>query len=195
MRVDGCCDTYDIDVLNRSDLTKTSQCVKEELPKYWDKEYIRQAINRIENPSHGMLIKFLWMSGVRITEAISLTKGSIDFQNYTVKLKWLKSRKYHYRIAPLHPVLRDILHVYTAAMKLEDKIFPISRQRAWQLAQIYLKGHPHQLRHSFAVNWLRCGGDIVVLHKILGHSKIQTTMKYLMIVPIDQGKELIKINF
>jgi len=51
------------------------------------------------------------------------------------------------------------------------------------------------LRHSFAVNWLRCGGEIDVLHRILGHSKIQTTMEYLKIVPRDQGKALMGIDF
>lgn len=56
-------------------------------------------------------------------------------------------------------------------------------------------GHPHQFRHSFAVNWLRNNGDIIILHRILGHTKIQTTMEYLKIVPTDQGKELLKINF
>lgn len=71
----------------------------------------------------------------------------------------------------------------------------MTRQRAWQLTQKYLGGHPHQLRHSFAVNWLRSGGEIVVLHRMLGHSKVQTTMEYLKIVPTDQGKELLKIQF
>jgi integrase len=108
---------------------------------------------------------------------------------------WQKSRKYSRRIVPLHPRLRELLQLYTATMRLDDRIFPITRQRAWQLTQKYLGGHPHQLRHSFAVNWLRSGGEIVVLHKILGHSKIQTTMEYLNIVPTDQGKELLKIQF
>ena len=133
--------------------------------------------------------------GVRITEALSVRKCDIDFKNYTVRVRWLKSRKYKSRILPLHPKIRDIMQVYVATFKDEERIFPISRQRAWQITKKWLKGNPHKLRHSFAVNWLRCGGDIVTLHRILGHSKIQTTMEYLKIVPIDQGKELIKISF
>lgn len=45
------------------------------------------------------------------------------------------------------------------------------------------------------LNWLRSGGDLVVLHKILGHAKIQTTMEYFNIVPTGQGKELVKVQF
>lgn len=185
----------EIVVLKGQDLTISSQSVKRDFAKYWEKNYIHTCIDSIENPKHRMMVTFLWMSGVRITEAISLKKQDIDFQNYVMTVRWLKSRKYNHRVVPLHPQLRELLMVFSAPLKAEDRLFDFSRQRAWQLTQKYLKGHPHQLRHSFAVNWLRCGGDVVTLHRILGHSKIQTTMEYLKIVPIDQGKELIKIQF
>lgn len=182
-------------VFDVQDLTNSSQTVKSEFPKYWDKQYINQKIDLVKNPLHNMLMRFLWMSGVRITEAVTMRKTDIDFDNYVISVRWLKSRKWLKRIVPIHPVLRNLLQVFTATLKSEDRVFAITRQRAWQLVQKHLHGHPHQFRHSFAVNWLRCGGDIVILHKILGHAKIQTTMEYLKIVPVDQGKELMKIQF
>ncbi len=185
-----------VEVLKPQNITKKSlKRQPRDLPKYWDKIYINEKLRLISNYKHKMLFKFLWMSGVRITEAVSLLKGGIDFDNYTMRVRWLKSRKYKQRIVPLHPVLKDILQVYTANMKADDRVFPISRQRAWVLCKKYLGGSPHQLRHSFAVNWLRSDVDIVVLHRVLGHSSIKTTMEYLNIVPIDQGKELLKIDF
>jgi integrase/recombinase XerD len=185
----------EIEALKPKDLTKRSSIGKVDIRKYWDKEYLKGIINSITNPKHRMLIQFLWMSGVRISEAINLRKRDIDFGNYVMTVRWLKSRKYNYRNIPLYPTLKEILQVYCSSKGVDDLIFPISRQRAWQLTRKYLKGHPHQLRHSFAVNWLRSGGDIVMLHKILGHSKINTTMEYLKIVPIDVGKELMKMEF
>ena len=187
----------DIEVidLEGKDLTFHSGSVKLELRKYWDREHINKVIERIENPRDKMFAIFMWMSGVRITEAISLTKEKINFRDYMMTVKWLKSRKYHERVVPLHPTLKSVLEVYTGMMKAEDRVFPFSRQRGWQLIKKHFNGHPHQMRHSFAVNWLRCGGDIVTLHRILGHSKLQTTMEYLKLVPIDQAKELIKIKF
>lgn len=186
----------EVEVLKGKSLTKTTQSVnKKEIPKYWDSDYIHFKMDLVENYKHKMLLKFLWMSGVRITEAINLKKQDIDFQNYTMRLRWLKSRKYKERIVPLHPLLKDVLEVYTAKMNQEELVFPISRQRAWQIVKKCLGGHPHQFRHSFAVHWLRSGADIVTLHRVLGHSKFQTTQAYLMIVPIDQGKELMKVNF
>lgn len=168
---------------------------KTDLPKYWERDYIVSRINAVQNPQHRMLLKFMWMSGVRVTEAVSLQKKDIDFANFTMRVKWLKSRRYNYRVVPLHPTLKDILEVYTGGMLASDRVFPITRQRAWQIFQQHMNGHPHQMRHSFAVNWIRCGGDVVILHKVLGHSKIQTTMQYLNIVPVDQGKELMKVSF
>ena len=188
--------TTNIEVWKKQDLTIPIQNVnKKDLPKYWDRDYIHQHINDIRNHEHKILFQFLWYSGVRISEAVGLLKGKIDFQNYTITLRWLKNRKYNERVIPVHPNLRDLLQLYTATMNTSQLVFPITRQRAWQLTRKYFNGHPHQLRHSYAVNWLRCGGDIVTLHRILGHSKIQTTMEYLKIVPNDLGKEMLKITF
>jgi integrase/recombinase XerD len=188
----------EIEIINptHKSLTKTYQKENRKgLIPYWDKEYINNGINKITNPQEKMLIKFLWFSGVRITEAINIKTKDIDFINYTIQLQWLKNRKYKYRILPVHPRLKEILEVYVSAMNQEQKLFPISRQRAWQITKKHLNGNPHKIRHSFAVNWLRSKGDIIILHRILGHSKIQTTMEYLKIVPTDLGKELIKIEF
>lgn len=176
-------------------LTKAAERVKAELPEYWDRLEINEKLAKVTNPKDRMLIVCLWRSGVRITEAISLRKQDIDFLGYMMKVRWLKSRKYAHRMVPVHPGLRDLLQLYTAGLKAEELVFPFSRQRAWQITQQWLGGNPHKLRHSFAVNWLKCGGDIVTLSRILGHSDIRVTMVYLRIVPVDQGKELLKVQF
>lgn len=44
-----------------------------------------------------------------------------------------------------------------------------------------IKMHPHQLRHAFALNLLENGCNIVSIQKMLGHAKVETTMKYLNI--------------
>jgi len=182
-------------ILNPQDLTISSDKVKRDVPKYWTREYINQHIEKTKNYQHQMLLQFLWITGVRVSEVVSVQKQDIDIENYTIRIRWLKNRKFNYRNIPLHPRLRDLLRLYTANMKAEERIFPITRQAAWQVVRKHLKGHPHQFRHSFAVNWLQCGGDIVILSRMLGHTKIQTTMEYLKIVPIDQGRELLKVRF
>jgi integrase/recombinase XerD len=176
-------------------LTKSIEKVNSDLPKYWDRDYIVSKISNMKNQKHKALMQFLWMTGVRISEAVNVYKKDIDFEHYTVLIKWQKSKVRKYRKIPLHPNLREFLGYHTSALTLEDRVFPITRVRAWQIVQRELGGNPHMLRHFFAVNWLRCGGRFEILSKMLGHSDIKTTMVYLDIVPIDQGKELLKIKF
>jgi len=42
-----------------------------------------------------------------------------------------------------------------------------------------VKLHPHLIRHSFAVNFIEAGGDQFTLQKILGHSTLEMTSRYV----------------
>jgi integrase/recombinase XerD len=52
----------------------------------------------------------------------------------------------------------------------------------------------HRLRHTFATEYLRRGGDVVRLSRTLGHTQITTTMRYLHLVTDDLSEEHAKVS-
>ncbi|MGE7625450.1 tyrosine-type recombinase/integrase [Viridibacillus sp. NPDC096237] len=53
---------------------------------------------------------------------------------------------------------------------------------------------PHKLRHSFAVDFIRNGGDIILLRDQLGHNDIKTTSLYTNMASTDSQKVLDKME-
>jgi len=178
--------------------TKTKAYIKQELRKYLTKDEVNSYLLAMPAGKNKMIVQVLWMTGMRVTELISLHKGDIDFINSRMVIRWLKSRKMQQRVIPMHPQLRDILQFYTAKMNDPDRVFPYTRQWIGKITKSYLKVSPHTLRHSFSVNFLNQSKSpiaLVVLKNLLGHSHIGTTMEYLRIVPNDMAIELEKVGF
>ena len=189
-------ETKELEVLGKQDLTKTIEIVKQGIRKYLSKEEVNELLSTVPAGSYKMLLSTMWMTGLRVTEIISIRKQDINWNDNLMRVRWLKNRKFYERIIPVKRELKELLQLYTMKLKAEDIIFPISRQRVWQICKKYDKRiHPHTLRHCFAVNCLKNGMSIVVLSRLLGHSNINTTMEYLRIVPLDQAKELEAVQF
>lgn len=145
-----------------------------------------------------LIIRILWKTGLRISEVLSLEPSWIDEEDkmITVLGKGNKMRR--------TPVDRDTiltLRTYIETKGIDkEKIFKITRQRAFQIIrEIAAKSkidkpiHPHTLRHSYAVNYLKKGGNLRNLQINLGHSNLNTTAGYLQITCEDRLDEYQKI--
>jgi len=51
----------------------------------------------------------------------------------------------------------------------------------------------HSLRHTAAITWIRAGASIVFVQKLLGHSKVDTTLRYAEHVEMDDLKGVVNL--
>lgn len=149
---------------------------------------------------------YLIGTGNRISTALDLHIGDINFQNGIIILRKTKNRKQ--QIIPLSNTLSEILQEYLLIRggESEDYLFcndygqKASKRTYQQLVQHYNIKHNvnktscHVFRHTFAKNWILQGGDIFRLQKVLGHSDLTVTKEYVNMFAQDLQMDFEKFN-
>lgn len=187
-----------IDISNREIQAEVILEKKSSIRDYMYKEEIREVLGNMPPGKNKVLLTTMWMTGLRVSEVINIRKCDINFGHNIMTVRWLKNRKYNERIVPIKRELSNILQLYTMSFKWDQVLFPLTRQAVYKICKAHFNRKPHSLRHSFAVNFLsQCESPmgIVILKNLLGHSRIETTMEYLKIVPFDSAKALETIKY
>jgi len=158
------------------------------LPKVISAEKIKGMIGACGNIKHRLIVKFLYSSGLRLSELLNLKRGDIDFDRGLILVRLGKGKKD--RVSILSENLKDDLLKYYSSMKFKrDYVFEgrgggkYSNKSVQKVLErlgkkIGIRVHPHMLRHSFATHLLEQGTDIRYIQKLLGHSDISTTEIY-----------------
>lgn len=144
------------------------------------------------------MILLLLDTGLRASELCGLKVQDVDLQSKTLTTmgKGMKQRHIPFSARTGQSIFRYIAHHRQEArgdeiLFLSKGKHPMSRDRlAHTLSDIgdragVKNGHPHRYRHTFAINYLRNGGDIYTLQAILGHSTLEMVRKYLALAQVD----------
>jgi len=143
-----------------------------------------QKVLAVCKPYEADMIKFLGHTGLRVTEAVSLTWGCFDPPLTKITLTGKGRRR---RTVPLNDTCREILKKYPRGTPETHLNFLKSDRKClyWQCQTLASKAHirpfgPHALRHFFCTELTKQNVPMAKVSKIMGHSSIRTTEKIYM---------------
>jgi integrase/recombinase XerD len=170
------------------------------LPVILSPDEVRQLLNAITYPRDRVMCRTLYGCGLRLGEVLRLRVQDIDPARQVLWVRQGKGQKD--RAIPLGASLLLELPVYGAGRRPAEYLFASQRgqpfdagtlQRPFRKAvtQAGLTKHVtlHTLRHCYATHMLEAGTDLVTLQRLLGHSDLRTTMRYLH-VRVDHLKQV-----
>lgn len=148
-----------------------------------------------------VIFEFFLDTGCRVNEVANLTLADIHLTDGWAKVFGKGRRE---AIVPLGDELCKDLNLYInryrRAPEDESGLFvsnvaPYRRltrdgiitmvKRVHKACEIKGKNGPHKLRHTMATEFIKNGGDVAVLRKILRHSNIVVTQRYINLVQSD----------
>lgn len=144
-----------------------------------------------------LMVLTMFQAALRVTEAVKLKlmdKATVDNKH----LLLVQGKANKPRLVAIPEKLSYHLGDYAQrqGLKAEDRFFPISRQRAWQVikecadkAGIDRRVYCHLLRHGGAIARLKRTGNPKSLQIHLGHSDIKMTMRYLATMQVVESLE------
>jgi integrase/recombinase XerC len=175
--------------------------VPKRLPEFVQEESIEQIINEFQytedfnGQRDRMVMEFLYLTGVRLSEMLALTWRDLDLIGATVKVLGKRKKE---RVIPLTPYLVAHINAYKSHYNDTFKIvqpadnFIVTDKKAaaypmmiYRIVNLYVsrfaqtkKRSPHLLRHTFATHLLNKGADLNAVKDLLGHANLAATQVY-----------------
>lgn len=167
--------------------------VAKTLPLVLSKEEVADIFNVIGNYKHRTLLMFIYSTGARVSECVNIKLTDIDSQRKQVNIRQGKGLKQ--RFVPLSPALLKILRKYYKTYRPQYYLFEgsggkgthlgvsavreVCQKARYKTPHITKHYTPHTFRHCFATHLLEQGTNLLVIQRLMGHSELTNTLKYL----------------
>ena len=151
------------------------------------------------------LIRLLLDTGIRAEEICDITFNDLNLNTNCITIRGKgagrdkKERTVYFGklcakflwqyLAPRLGKTRPDSPVFLKRAVIDDA--PMTRSGLWQLLKDLGERagvqnvHPHRFRHTFAITYLRNGGDVFTLQMLLGHSDMEMVRRYALIAQAD----------
>ena len=149
------------------------------------------------------VVNWILATGNRVGTIINVAIGDVHFGRNEIIIREQKNKKPN--IIPLSNKLSSVIKTYIKKCfnnpSDNDFLFPniygekLTANALKHSLIIYNKKRgvektsAHALRHTFAKQWVINGGDVFRLQKILGHSSLEMTRRYVNLFSIDLKKD------
>jgi len=173
---------------------------------------VEQATRLIEQPDTGTfagirdraMMMLMMDSGMRVTEVLSLEAGRIDWMSCTLAFmgKGRKERSVPFSVKTCQALLEysrvraqkypGALHFFLGRTGKRMERCRVRRTISRYGERAGIEGvrvSPHTLRHTFAVFYVRNGGDSFSLQEILGHTTLEMTRNYVHLARRDIAEQ------
>lgn len=161
------------------------------LPEPFSRGEVTRLLEATRNTKHRVLLMTTYGGGLRVSELVRLLPNDIHSERMLIRINQGKGRKDRYTL--LSPRLLRELRTYWREYRPQHWLFPgkdMSRPLPVGTAQkVFYKakrragiqrGHGiHCLRHSFATHLMEAGVPLPTIQRLMGHSSLNTTAKYL----------------
>lgn len=153
------------------------------------KNEIEQLIVNIKacgNTRNYALVVLLANTGMRLSEALNMRIGDIDFKEGICVIR--SNKKGKQRVVPLDSESISAIHDYLSKRTINDSEYLFISNRNGRLNETVINRvfrqfsdivTPRHLRYSFCINLLEIGTDVFTVSKLLGYSDITTALTYL----------------
>ena len=157
---------------------------RRKLPRTLSEDDTRRLLASIDNERDYAIFVVLLDTGIRVGELASIKREALSPTGILV------SGKTGDRIVPISPGVFDLVNRqgdeggiwksggghrgYLGTWGLKIAVRRQMRRAGFNPPKI----GPHTLRHTFGTQYMLNGGDVFSLRKIMGHSRIETTMLY-----------------
>lgn len=173
--------------------------------QYYTEQQIKQLIMATKETRHKILnetvILVLLDTGIRANEFCNLKIADYEMREARLRIIAGKSNKernvyigkrtqkslWRYMNTKRDPLPSDWLFTNAYDNGFTDRHLRGLINRIGEIAGVD-NCYPHRFRHTFAIEYLRNGGDLFTLQKLLGHSSLKMVRYYARVADVDTAR-------